>query len=244
MNCSSGTWRLQVSSSCITASQLEEEEIFHQGHLSRLGVWGVKPAVWVSPNNISPLTVQFLMAVQTGRHSKERDGAWRESCRRKLVSKELVKVGASCVVVPMHVHNRASCLTGIMYFCCVPHALLSASNSHKWLYKSTLKESFVITVDADLPESTKMNISWSGPRNSKWCTRIEKYFNVWLALDFFFSFVSSWQNCSTGIFFSVFILLLNPCWVTRNIVVVYLSCCSFQLQITYTIIQAIDWVFL
>lgn len=152
MNCSSGTWRLQVSSSCVTASQLEEDEIFHQGHLSRLGVWGVKPAVWVSPNNISPLTVQFLMAVQTGRHSKE---------RVKLVSKELVKVWASCVVVPMHVHNRASCLTGIMYFCRVPHALLSASNSHKWLYKSTLKESFVITVDADLPESTKMNISWA-----------------------------------------------------------------------------------
>lgn len=161
------------------------------------------------------------MAVQTGRHSKERDGAWRESYRRKLVSKELVKVWASCVVVPMHVHNRASCLTGIMYFCCVPHALLSASNSHKWLYKSTLKESFVITVDADLPESTKMNISWSGPKNSKWCTRIEKYFNVWLALDFFFSLlfragrIAPWEFFSPFSFFS---------WIPAESHVILLLC--------------------
>lgn len=124
----------------------------------------------------------------------------RKLQEKTCVSKELVKVWASYIVVAMHVHNRASCLTGIMSFCRVPHALLSASNSHKWLYKSTQKESFVITVHADLPESIKMNISWSGPRNSKWCMRIEKYFNVWLALDFS-SFVLRRQNCSMQIFF-------------------------------------------
>lgn len=127
----------------------------------------------------------------------------------------------------MHVHNRASCLTGIMYFCCVPHALLSASNSHKWLYKSTLKESFVITVDADLPESTKMNISWSGPRNSKWCTRIEKYFNVWLALDFFSLLfragrIAPWEFFFPFSFFSWIpaeshVILLLCIWVTNHV---------------------------
>lgn len=66
-----------------------------------------------------------------------------------------------------------------------------------------------------------------GPRNNKWCTRIEKYFNVWLALGFFFLFCFEQAELLHGnFFFSIFILLLNPCWVTRNIVVVYLSCCS------------------